>query len=194
MKLLLGFGNKARHGKDSAATAILDHIEKNNRRIQMHYASSTAITRAESFKFAAALYEECRQLHGMIEKDPVLLQRVGAARRAEDVNYWVDRAFKKVGEFLAREGNRVAIITDVRHKNEADAIRREGGYLINLTRLNLNGTVFVSPDRPANHISEVDLDGYNWDFYIRTHTGEDALAADQAITIYHYIRGLREGR
>ena len=44
---------------------------------------------------------------------------------------WIDRLFKKVETFPA--GQRV-VITDVRFRNEADALWARGGYLIRLRR------------------------------------------------------------
>lgn len=189
MSLLIAFGNKARHGKDSAAEAILAHVKSREVNLGKFY-KDPPVVEARQFRFAEALYEECHQLHGMTEKDAPLLQKVGSDRRKENENYWVDQVFKMADPFL-KNSNNVAIITDVRYKNEAAEIKKRGGYLINVTRLNADGTLFVAPDRPADHPSEVDLDGYNWDFYIRTHSGEAALAADQAITLYEYLRGLR---
>ena len=193
MSLLIGFGNKARHGKDSAATAILEHIERRNLSIAKHYDRGYALP-AQQFRFAEALYREARELHDMTEKDAPLLQRIGAERRAENVNYWVDQVFAGIDKFFAAQPHGVAIITDVRYLNEAARIKEAGGYLINIARHNANGSLFVAPDRPADHPSEVELDGYNWDYYIRTRSGEQALAAELAITHFEYLRGLTDGR
>src|ERR1700693_2417216 len=86
----------------------------------------------------------------------------------------------------------VAIKTDVRYKNGAATIKSKSGYLINVTRLNEDGTPFVAPDRPADHPSEVELDEYNWNYYIRTKDGEQALAAEYAVTLYEFLRGLHD--
>jgi len=58
--------------------------------------------------------------------------------------------------------------------------------------LNPDGTIYIADDRPANHPSEIELDGYAWDFYIKAYSGEAALVADQAITIVEYLRGLND--
>lgn len=192
MSLLIGFGNKARHGKDSAVNAIKDHINGSSVKLAQYYGyGPREVVVARQFRFAEALYEEARTLHGMTEKDAPLLQRIGAARRAENVNYWVDKVFFGVDDFFKKNPNGVALISDVRYQNEVATLRDRGGYTINVTRLNADGSVYIAPDRPADHPSEVDLDGYNWDFFIRTRSGEEALAAEQAITLYEYIRGLR---
>lgn len=187
MSLLLGFGNKARAGKDSAATSIIDHINGTKERLAQYYGPGPQ-PKAQQFRFAEALYEECRAVHGMTEKDAPLLQKVGAARRAENENYWVNKVMVQIDAFFKKFPRGVAIITDVRYKNEAATIKEKKGYLINVTRLNPDGTVFIAPDRPAGHPSEVDLDEYNWDYYIRTKSGEQALSAEYAITLYEYLR------
>jgi hypothetical protein len=175
MRLLIGFGNRARHGKDSAAQAIQD------------YARRFGLPEVRIFKFAEALYDICRREYGMVEKDAPLLQRIGAERRAQNEDYWINLLKFKIGSFKG-----IGIITDVRYKNEAVWIRKSGGILVNVSRLNDDGTPFVAPDRPANHLSEIDLDGYNWDAYIKTKSGQEALAAEQALTIFNYFLQVTE--
>lgn len=172
MRLLLGFGNKARHGKDSAACAIVTYFDS----------GFPLRPQARVFKFAGALYDVCRKEYGMTEKDSTLLQRIGAQRRERDPRYWIDRAFFDIGDYKG-----IALITDVRYKNEADEIKKRGGFLINVTRLNEDGTPFAAQDRDPNHLSETDLDDYNWDAYIRTKSGQEALSAEQAITTALYF-------
>lgn len=189
MSLLIGLGNKARQGKDLAAQALLDHIDRKNKIVQRYYGAKDQV-KAQVFRFAGALYEECRVLHGMTTKDAPLLQKVGAARRVENPDYWVNRVFVEIDPFFLTFPKGVAIITDVRHKNEAAKIKEYGGYLINISTLNADGTPFITDDRPADHPSEIDLDGYLWDARIQTYRNQEALAAELAITTYEYLKGL----
>jgi len=137
------------------------------------------------FKFAAALYQECREKYGMTEKDAPLLQRIGSERRAENPNYWVDKVFESVPTNLG-----VAVITDLRYQNEAWAIKERGGFTVRIVRLNADGTPYIAGDRPADHPSETDLDGYNFDFRIVAKSGETAWVEQQAITLVEYLLGL----
>jgi len=57
--LLLGFGNKARHGKDTAAEAIRDYYEKEHDNGLFAPSVKVGI-----FKFATALYQEVEDLIG----------------------------------------------------------------------------------------------------------------------------------
>lgn len=166
----MAFGNKAQQGKDSAAAVIKE------------YAALNGLPEVRIFKFAEALYSECRELHGMTEKDAPLLQRVGSERRAKDKDYWVKQVAKQLKSF-----DGIALITDLRYFNEALFIKESRGFLVNVQRLNGDGKPFIAPDRPADHPSEIELDNYPWDYFIKTHTGEEALAAEQALTLFNYL-------
>src|SRR5665213_1086744 len=117
-------------------------------------------------------------------KHPKLLVWWGTEyRRAQDLDYWVKRAFESIPA-----GTNIAVITDVRFKNEAAAIKAKGGHLIEVVRLNQDGARYYSEDRPKDHESETELDSYNWDFHIQSKTS--ALTGELAITTAEFIRGL----
>jgi hypothetical protein len=180
--IIIGLGNRARQGKDTAGEAIVQHF---------NYAAQTCQVHSQRYrgpkvalcKFARALYKECEELHDMTVKDPVLLQNVGMQRREEDSNYWIKRSFDSIPT-----GTDIAVFTDVRFLNEAARIKAEGGHLIEVVRLNQDGSRYYTTDRPNNHPSEIELDGYNWDYHILSKSA--ALTAELAITIAEYIRGL----
>ena len=184
--IIVGFGSKARQGKDSAAEAVVLHFQRKAHREKEYYGEVKATPTARIYKFAEALYEECRRDYGMQEKDAPLLQRVGSERRAQDPEYWIKKAFEKI----KAEKVGIAILTDVRYKNEARYVKEQGGMLINVSRLNVDGSPFIADDRPADHPSEIDLDEHNWDFYIRAHSGQQVLVGELAITIVEHIRGI----
>lgn len=188
MRLLIGFGSKARHGKDSAAQAVKDYFDS-KKSVAFVHGYGVKVPEVRIFKFAEALYKECRELHGMTDKDPVLLQNVGMQRRKEDKDYWI----KKVGEQL-KKFDGIALITDVRFYNEALFVKEQNGYLVNVTRLNGDGKPFAADDRPKDHPSEVELDNYVWDYWIKTFTGEEALASEFSITLANYLMGITENR
>lgn len=80
-----------------------------------------------------------------------LLQFMGteAGRDIHGADCWVNRAMAK-----APKGGRV-VFTDVRFPNEADAIKRRGGYLVRISRPGYG---------PANgHQSETNIDGIECD-------------------------------
>ena len=179
--IILGIGAKAQNGKDTAGEAIKRYYEAQNQLLRQHGLQGGQ--KIHIAKFAGALYDECRKLYGMKDKDPILLQKIGMARRAEDPDYWVKRAFDSIPK-----GTNLVIFTDVRFKNEAACIKDEGGHTIEVVRLNEDGTRYYATDRPKDHPSETDLDDYNWDFRIASKSA--ALTGELAVTIAEYIRGL----
>lgn len=183
--LIIGLGSKARQGKDTAAEAIVQYYGAQRERQQRHCPTVTAPF-AVRIGFADSLYDVARTQYGMKEKDAPLLQRLGAEGRANDSEYWIKSAFMKI-----RPYHDIVVIPDVRYKNEAVYIKDRGGYLVNVTRLNADGTPYVDPSRPADHPSEIDLDNWNWDFSFVVSDGHAALTGELAVTLAEYLRGLR---
>lgn len=83
-----------------------------------------------------------------------LLQDIGvAARKTIDTDVWVNAAFEDTLKGIKY------VITDVRFKNEAEAIDRRDGQLIRVVRPGVEAV--------NGHISEHDLDGYDFDRVIK---------------------------
>lgn len=117
-------------------------------------------------------------------KHAKLLQWWGTEyRRAQNQNYWVDQWKAAINP----KAN-VVVATDMRFQNEAAAVKSVGGFTIQVSRKNVDGTPFVDPTRDANHSSETQLDGYNYDYQIIVKTGDLALLNEWAITLVHYLR------
>lgn len=84
--------------------------------------------------------------------------------RSVDPNFWIDRAVNNL--HLPRK----AVISDMRFKNEAQAIKDRGGILIRINN--------PSIDTSSKHISETDLDNYSgFDFVIDNDSDKPALWA-----------------
>jgi hypothetical protein len=184
--LIIGFGNRARHGKDTAGEAVVEYYQKQNARLAGLYGRHKPLN-VKLYKFADALYRECREQHGMTEKDPALLQNVGMKRRGEDADYWV----KQIDAQLEIEKPDMAVITDVRFLNEVRYVRQRRGVSVNVSRLNEDGSRYISTDRDPYHPSETELDGYTWNYFIKAYTGEVALVEQQAIFIAEFERARR---
>lgn len=161
---ILGFGHKARHGKDTAVDGITTFFGK----------------RAKRFAFADALKTYCRINHGMTVKDGALLQKVGVDMRKHDPLFWVKLTYWAIDEMRPE----VAIISDVRFKNEAEVIKGFGGTLVNVTRYNSDGSMFLDPNRDSTHISEVDMDDYKYDIYLRNDKGAGDLQVNAQQMFY----------
>ncbi|HZS43384.1 MAG TPA: hypothetical protein VFA52_04335 [Candidatus Paceibacterota bacterium] len=212
--LIIGFGNKARQGKDTAVAAIKQWHDAQNSLRQKH--GIKHVTRCEITRFAEGLYKEVsdwlkteqgqlwlggsrgftegREIPSNISRShdngkySHLLQWWGTEfRRSQNPNYWADKTFENISkdtDFL--------LISDVRFLNEAEAIKKRGGYLVNVQRYYPDGSLFVTKDRDPKHISETELDDYNWDFYLRIPDGHAALTSEFAITLFEYLRKLHE--
>lgn len=225
--LLIGFGNKARNGKDTAADAITNFYNRQNSSRLVHVPSYKGIVRVGTFKYATALYAEVnealkagiwkyRQVGSLVVdahfkpyfelpewvqpepnpeisplapygKHPKLLQWWGTEYRRNNFgqDYWVKRTFADIPANLD-----IALITDVRFPNEAEAIESKGGYTVNVKRLREDGTQYHDPSRPIDHPSETALDDWNWKFRLVVPDGHVALLQEQAVTLAEYLKGL----
>lgn len=248
MTLIVGLGNKARHGKDTAGEAVRDYYNQRQERARLilgkeadKYIKANWPT-AKIYKWADALYAEVNEWlateagqlwlscgsqyatfynpghadgplgddEPLIEiperlmpdpnaektaqapfgKQSKLLQWWGTEYRRNNYgqNYWV----KKLVSQVAKESVDIALITDTRFPNEAQAIKDLGGYCVNVTRVNKDGSPFVDPSRDPNHLSETALDGWPWDFKMVLPSGSVALIGELAVTYVEYLRGLHE--
>ena len=133
--MIIGLGHKARRGKGAVAARLCD---------------------AHGFSqvdFATALYEECRQLHGMADKDARLLQDWGQFRRDHyGSDYWVQKLAEHIERFPSDY-----VITDVRYPNEAEWVLAQGGRLWRVERT--DGPL-EDIGRQLKHESEVALDDF----------------------------------
>src|SRR5208337_945550 len=199
--IILGFGNKARGGKDTAAAGV------------QKFCSDEKIN-CKRVGFADALKKEVNgalEKHGgdvelllaygpepgvpfpdYVKADPnpdmtdpmmplgkhsLLLQWWGTEyRRRWRPNYWVDKFHESVFNFeiVSREP-RVVVVPDMRFINEAIAITEMGGATVNVRRLNEDGTQYLDKSRPAGHQSEIELDGWNYDYRIIAKSGQMSL-------------------
>jgi hypothetical protein len=141
--LIVGFGNKARHGKDTVASYVHQALPADSR----------------LYAFGRALKGFARVL-GMKGKDGPLLQALGTdVLRRIDPDIWV----RVLAEEIEEDQPRIALIPDVRFVNEADFIRRSGGLLVRVVRLNEDRSPWIAKDRDSTHVSEIALDHYRFD-------------------------------
>lgn len=160
---MIGLGHKARHGKDTAAKILSKEFG------------------AQRFSFADDIYAVCRVLHGMTVKDAPLLQRVGVQMREEvDKDIWIKSVYAK----MLQDRPHLAVITDVRFPNEFEFVKALGGVCLKVERRLLDGSLFVDPSRPANHVSETANDHMPWDRVIVNEEGRLEDFEDRVLTVY----------
>lgn len=186
---VIGFGHRARQGKNTAAQAVLESLPID---ADVHmYAFADALrreVRTACAKFGGqyALIEAWKDaglmpdwVHFEDPKPRSLLQWWGTDyRRAKDPDYWV----KRLGQTLAEHKPDVALITDVRFRNEVDFIRSQGGVYIKVVNTG-------APDVNVHeHPSEAELDNVKPDFWIIAGTAEECRT--KAVDIYRRISAL----
>lgn len=205
-QIVLGFGNKARQGKDTAAYGVAGWCNKVDIPV-LHVGFADALRQEVSE--AIANYGSAENLIGSLNmphwvkadpnpvvdenyplgKQSLILQWWGTDyRRAENSNYWVDRWIEKVVGF-----DGVVVAGDARFTNEAIAIMELGGSTVNVRRLEEDGSQYFDASRSATHPSEIELDKWNWDYRIIAKTGQVALVQAQAVEILKYEMRLKRG-
>jgi hypothetical protein len=157
MRLKIAFGGKMRSGKDTSA----DYLIKNHGGIRL--------------SFSEPLYNILHYAQTVcnftLEKDRWFLQTVGTEwARSKNPNVWIDLLIKKVNDV---ESSTNIYNSDVRFKNEFDALKKNGFILIKLKR-----NVVEIDNGSVGHISEVELDSIpdsNWDYVIDNNDGIEEL-------------------
>jgi hypothetical protein len=183
--ILIGLGSKARQGKNYVCNywretypeiqtyALADELKK--------YCKEHHDELVDKFYLKNHLnmrIHPVSEIIGEPKEDPIygytkILQFYGTdVVRKSSPDYWVHRLNERIGA----EGPDVAVITDIRFPNEAEYVKKNDGYLVEVIRKNADGTRYLDPGRDPNHPSETALDDYNWDFTIIAKSGDlDAL-------------------
>jgi len=153
--LKIGFGYKARSGKDTSAEYL-----------QGQYGG-------QIFKFAQPIYDIMSAAHQIAGidtfKDTKLLTWLGTDwGRSINENIWVDNCLNRIHK-AERQGCYMSnepfvnnfFVTDVRFPNEAQALKENGFYLVKIER------ALRPQEERASHASENALNNYdNWDFVV----------------------------
>lgn len=201
--LIIGFGHKARNGKDEAIKAIINNL--NSCVDVLKYGFGDALKRevsslARNLGGMQAVFSALPGLTGLeippsvvfdaaapmddplcpYGKQRTLLQFYGTEfRRAQDPDYWVKKLFTQI----YAERPAVALICDLRFPNEFARIKQVGGYTVKVVR-----TGFVS-DVPEHH-SEKALDhvpDLDWDYVISVPDGRLDLLKEEAVNAFNFI-------
>lgn len=159
--MIIGLSGYARSGKDTTADHLVDKYEFT--RHSFAAPMKEAMYRLNPVVFSDSIgefrYKNLVDVYGLDKaKDDYpeirrLLQVFGTevGRDMFGSNFWVDLTLNSLS-------GGSAVISDVRFKNEADAIRKAGGQV---WRINRSG---IGP--VTNHSSEIDLDDYDFDHVI----------------------------
>lgn len=184
--LVIGFGHKARHGKDTAVATIIQN-RKDKYDVRRYSFADPLKREVNEAAFACGgfpqLLEWLRREHNLapwvtLDENPImddpmcpmgkhrtLLQWWGTEyRRSQDPHYWV----RKMEQLLNAEKPQIALIADMRFKNEFYWVKslRENGWTVKVERVG-----YVA-DNNNEHPSEKDLDGVEFDVKIWALDGE----------------------
>lgn len=160
MKLkIIGFCGSAGAGKTECAKAL-----------QKRYKRATVLSFADPIKAMAV--KEFGWDGNKDDKGRILLQRLGTeCGRAYNPELWVERLAQKIEEIEAWKNPRVDrlyVIDDVRFSNEAEFIKKQGGYIIRIYR---------PLSSRSDHLSERGLPDWLIDGIIYNNRGIDELHA-----------------
>lgn len=190
--ILIGLHGKARSGKDSIATELI----KNGSCFFSVVSFVEPLKRIVMDLFSMdreQVYGDAKdEVDPRYKKSPrQILQEVGTAMRVIYKDIWVDYALRRSRE-LQMCGYSV-IITDLRYKNEFEAIRNADGYIWKVVRLDENGNpVNLIEAKLQAHASEVDLDGLSdeeFDAVLSAKSGHLPRLYDQAHQALRLIYG-----
>lgn len=164
--LLIGLAGKKRSGKDS----VMLMLNLELRDIEDEHAVVMPMS------FAAPLKQLAKDMYGWTgKKDAIgrwLLQKLGTEKiRAEHPDFWVESAERRLRDAIRTTMFPPALIvfTDARFVNEADWIKKRGGEMWKIVRLEYEETVESgSKEVLERHASETGLDNYkDWDAILR---------------------------
>ncbi len=149
ISVCVAFGNKARVGKDFACEFFRDDILKGS---------------AQVLRISSPLYDITRSIQEnlgfKVEKDPKLLQFVGQGmREVYGENVWMNQIKFKIEKCKA-DGQKNFLVPDLRYKHDAQVLKSLGFVLVQIIRPDR------IIDRDQNHISEVELDDFQFDYTI----------------------------
>lgn len=153
--MIIGLSGRAHAGKDTLA----DYLVQNYGFTKVAFADELKLLCASNFNLSNdQLYGNLKETKDYrYKKSPrEILQATGQFYRSIDIDFWVKRCLDKL---LV---NKNYVITDVRLRNEYDAVKALNGKIIRINRnSDLRGYVSNS-----NDISETDLNNHNFDLTI----------------------------
>jgi dephospho-CoA kinase len=153
--MYLALSGKARSGKDTVAEYL-------NQKYNFHI-----------IRFAQPVYDIVTYIQHTLgkpaEKDPQMLQFIGNGLKSvygDDV--WCNKLLKEL--YILKDKS--VVICDVRHKVEANILTQ-----MNIPIIRVNKTDRLI-DRDPTHISEIDLDDYDFEYVIDNNGTLDELYAN----------------
>jgi hypothetical protein len=151
--LLIGLAGKSGSGKNTAA----DYLTRVHGYRQLAFADPLKAVVQRAFHFTAEQMLFRKEIEDpRCGKSPRwCLQHFGTVFREVWPEIWIWNLRQNLLDRLALFGEQRIVVTDVRFRNEAEALQRLGAVLIRLTRAGA-----PEPNGIPDHISERDLDDW----------------------------------
>jgi hypothetical protein len=155
--LLIGLSGKAGSGKSTAA----DYLTERYGYVQFAFAGALKEIVQTAFRFTAEQMTSGKEvIDPRVGKSPRwCLQHFGSAFREVWPEVWIYNLRQEILDFLAINGQHPIVVTDVRFRDEAEALRRMEAVLVRLRRPE-GHRLEACATGIMGHASEIDLDGW----------------------------------
>jgi len=217
LTLIIGFGHKARHGKDEAVKALVslcgcptpcirrygfaDALKREVADAAVRYGECSMEKLIDAFRGATAEFKKVVfDLPDWVKYEPDAdmddpLCPYGKQRTL--LQFWgtefrraqdPDYWVKKTLAQIELDNPEVALIGDLRFPNEVEGIRAAGGYVVRVDRV---GYVSDVPE----HISEKALDGMSemdWDYVIKAPDGGLQVLCEEAVNALNFLGAVND--
>lgn len=187
MRMLIGLSGKMGVGKnyisENIIPNILEKVMQNVRIFPISFADQIKVElaiRDNTLTYENLFIHKTNETRDKLQKYGT---EVGRSKYGEDI--WiksVEMWMKIFNDRVPKKDNLVFIISDVRFKNEAEWIEKNNGLLIRIKAPNRNIKRIVEEKidiSKINHISEIDLDDYNFNNIINNDNIEEKLLINQ---------------
>ena len=178
---IFSISGAARNGKDSVADIIMEKLDGKSIKIAM----------ADYLKFMAKKYYNWDGEKN--QKGRTILQQLGTERIREELcldTFHVERVCQDI-KIIENRFDYV-FIPDVRFRNEV--YYTQAKFPDNVTTIHVERLDFKSPltEEQQNHRSERDLDGFTFDYNIKSGNGLDKLEDQIDLVLGDFIKKLNQ--
>ena len=171
--MLIGISGKKRSGKNTVGAMVVEWLNE-------HGFDAAQVAFADQLKDEVAEATGVNRRMQEMDKERwrPILQWWGVEFRRHyfGQDYWVSKMTQKL---LAMDED-VAVVTDVRFRDEADFIRASGGFVVRVER---------ETGLQDGHSSETDLDGYSG---FQTTLSNDGTLDDLEEKVYRFMSQMHE--
>jgi hypothetical protein len=178
IKQIFLISGKARNGKDATADILQYYLK--GKSIKLAFADYLKILATKYFSWDGVKDDKGRDILQKLGTD-IIRDQLGWQ------NFHVDRLCQDIK--IAENEYDYFIVPDTRRKNEIYIT--QGMFPDKVTTIRVERVDFESPLtlEQQNHISEIDLDSFKFDYYIRSESGLDKLENEVARFYLQYKKG-----